>query len=483
MLAFKDKKIYFIGIKGVGLTMLAQFLARSGNQVSGSDTAEIFLTDAVLRREKIPVRSPFAAANLPDRPDLIVYSSAYTAANNPELAYIRNQPHLFRGVPLLKYGAALGSVFNHYQGIAICGSHGKTTTSAWLGYVLDKAGFSPNVLVGSRVPQFKSSGLAGRSRLFIAEVDEYQDKLQYFQPHGVVLNNIDYDHPDFFKTRAAYTAVFRRFIKKIPRQGFLVINGADEEIGKIKRSCPGKIISYALAGDSGLIRLGQAVSQATSLVDYLAEDFRRVGDYQSFTVKVAGRFWGKFKIRLSGRHNIANALAVIAVARRLGVSRAAIRRHLAGFRGTERRGQILGHYRRALIMDDYAHHPTEIKATLAGLKERYPRRRLIVVFHPHTFSRTRTLFADFVKSFSLADKLIILDIYASAREKRGGVSSRELVGKIVAHNRRERISQEALYLPAQRQAEKYLRQHLQAGDILVLMGAGDVFRLGQALLA
>jgi len=468
MFDFRNKKIYLIGIKGVGLTMLAQFLARTGNEVSGSDTAEVFLTDQVLRREKIEVKAPFAAANIPQSPDVIIYSSAYEDSDNPEMNYWRANPEKFKSTLVLSYAAALGAIFNRYKGIAVCGSHGKTTTSAWLGYVLQRAGRSPNVLVGSRVPQFKGSSLVGRSPYFIAEVDEYQNKLRYFQPQGVVLNNIDYDHPDFFKSPSAYFRVFREFIKKVPRAGFLIINQADAEIRRISRFCPGKIISYS------------TVPQMRA--DYQATDFRQEAGSQFFKVAFSRRSLGEFRIRLAGKHNITNALAVIAAARRLGLPLAAIKKGLASFRGTDRRAQVLGHYRGALIIDDYAHHPTEIQATLAGFKERYPRRRLIVVFHPHTFTRTQKLFKDFIKSFALADEVIVLDIYGSAREKQGGVSSRELAEGIKRFNQRRAIPQGVRYLPLARQATAYLKKSLAPNDLVVLMGAGDVFRIGQDLL-
>ncbi len=193
----KKQQVYMVGIKGVGMTMLAQFLASQGNIVSGSDVKDTFLTDKVLASLKIKVFTPFSQNNLPKNPDLIIYSSAFNSKNNPELNFIENNP-AYKSVKILSYAEALGKIFNQQKGIAVCGSHGKTTVSAWLGYVLWKADKNPSVLVGSSVPQFKSSGISGDSKLLIAEVDEYQNKLRYFQPQGVVLNNIEYDHPRLF---------------------------------------------------------------------------------------------------------------------------------------------------------------------------------------------------------------------------------------------------------------------------------------------
>jgi len=467
----KKQNIYCIGVKGVGMTMLAQFLASKGNKISGSDVADVFLTDRVLRKAKIKVFSPFAVKNIPNKIDTVIYSTSQDLKNNPEIAFIKNNPARFKNIRVLTYAEALGQVFNQYQGIAVCGSHGKTTTSAWLGYVLAKAGTKPNVLVGSRVPQFDGSGLSGSSKNFIAEVDEYQNKLQYFKPHGVVLNNIDYDHPDFFKTPAAYAKVFADFVKKIPARGFLIINKRDQESQKIKKFCRGKIISYDLV--SGSYGAG---------ADYLAYDVKTQGIFQSFAVSYQGEALGRFKIKLWGEHNILNALAVIAAARELKVSWSAIRQHLANFQGTDRRAQILGKYKGALIIDDYAHHPTEVRSTLAGLRRHYPNKNIVTVFHPHTFTRTKALFKDFAAAFADTDELVVLDIYGSAREKQGDVSSRELVTAIRKHNKTKRTKQPVQAIATIPQVVRYLKPKLQAQDILVLMGAGDVFRVAGQLI-
>lgn len=464
----KIKNIYLIGVKGVGMTMLAQFLARKGNKLIGSDIEDTFLTDKVLKKAKIIVYSPFDIKNIPTHADLIVHSSAFNVSNNVELAYIKNNPDKFKNIPLLSYAEALGAVFNEYSGIAVCGSHGKTTTSAWLGYVLEKAGKSPSVLVGSRVPQFNGSSLLGKSKYFVAEVDEYQNKLQYFKPQGVVLNNIEFDHPDFFKDLAAYTKVFADFVKKIPENGFLVINNRDSETKKIKKYCHGQILTYDILRND----------KSAETVNYLAHDLKIEKTYQTFSVNNLG----KFKISLWGEHNIYNALAVIASARALKVSTADIKKHLASFKGTERRAQILGKYKGATIIDDYAHHPTEIKTTLEGIRKHYSKNNLVTVFHPHTYTRTKALFKDFVKSLGATDELIVLDIYGSAREKQGGVSSAELVNEIIKYNKKNNIIQNVSNISNIEKAIKYLKPRLSNKDVLLLMGAGDVFRVGESLL-
>jgi UDP-N-acetylmuramate--alanine ligase len=487
----KNKNIYFVGLKGVGLTMLAQFLASRGNKVSGSDIKDVFLTDKVLRDAKIKVFSPFDTRNIPDKLDRLIYSTAYNFQNNPELAFVKNNPARFKNVRVLSYPEALGEIFNQYYGLAVCGSHGKTTVTAWLGYVLWCAGKKPNVLVGSRVPQFRGSALVGAAKYFVAEVDEYQNKLRYFQPRGVILNNIDYDHPDYFKTPAAYTKVFADFVKKIPARGFLIVNRRDQEIRKIKRHNRGRTISYDLVTGASIAANKMSVIAETLAADYLAYDWQKENGRQFFRVACRGggkggrgaKYLGRFEIALWGEHNILNALAVIATARELKVSLPAIKKHLAAFRGTERRAQILGKYRGALLIDDYAHHPTEIRETLKGLRDRYPDRKILTVFHPHTFTRTKAFFADFARSFIISDELIILDIYGSAREKQGGTSSRQLAAAVRVHNRNHGIVQTVKHIPSMTAAVKYLKNKLGNGDLLLLMGAGDVFRVGDRLLS
>lgn len=504
------KKIYMIGIKGVGMTMLAQFLFANRKEVSGSDIAEKFMTDAALKKSKIKVIEKFDEKNIPADADLMIYSSAYNKENNPEVAKA-----LAGKKKALSYAEAMGQVFNQKYGIAVAGSHGKTTTTAWLGYVLGKAGVKPNVMVGANVPQFGGFSLTGQSDYLIIEADEYQNKLKYFQPKGVLLNNIDYDHPDFFPTEADYENVFIEFIKKIPKKGFLIANFDDQVIRKIANvNCKGRVIGYAvdleqsqsLAGDCGattpvLAKGGDA--------DYIAYDIKANNGKQFFKVKMgmdevmsqspagdcdatkkshAGdcgatrNCLGDFSIQLAGRHNISNALAVIAAAIEMEVELKDIRKYLEEFSGTARRMQKLGEYNGALIYDDYAHHPTEIKATLAGARELFLKNKLIVVFHPHTFTRTKALLNDFARSFGDADEVIILDIYGSAREPRGGVHSRDLVEKIEIKNRESGIKQSIKYIAALGECEQYLRDNIGRGDVVLLMGAGDVFRIGENLV-
>lgn len=462
----KYKSVYLIGIKGVGMTMLAQFLKEKGASVSGSDISDKFLTDVVLKKEKIKVYN-FSEKNIKKGIGLVIHSSAYSEKNNVEMASLAT-----RKIKSLTYAEALGDIFNHHYGVAVCGSHGKTTTTAWLGYVLWKASLKPNVLVGSSVPQFKGSGLVGSSNLFVAEADEYQNKLQYFNPQGVVLNNIDYDHPDFFKNKTAYKKVFKDFVSKIKSTGWLVANDNDKQIKSLYPHVKGWILNYDLVEDEA------TYLNKKDKVRFIAYNYYLKDGFQYFTVNDLG----EFKIKMLGRHNVYNALAVIAASFALGLEIPEIKKHLATFAGTTRRAEYLGDFKDVPIFDDYAHHPTEVKATLSAFAEAYPKKRLVAVFHPHTFTRTLALFDDFKKSFKDADELIIIDIYGSAREQQGGTSSQKLIKAIKLWNKEQGINQVIIYKKDLAEVEIYLRERLKTNDLLLLMGAGDIFRVGQSLL-
>lgn len=464
----KVKKIYMVGIKGVGMTMLAEFLVAHNYQVRGSDTADVFMTDAVLAKSHITVYEGFSIEHLQDRPDVVVYSLAYSEDTHPELQEAKKQ-----NLKMVSYSEALGAIFNSYYGVAVCGSHGKTTTSAWLGFVLWKALLHPNVMVGAAVPQYGGASLTGSSNYLIIEADEYKNKLQYLNPKMILLNNIDFDHPDYFLTIESYQKVFSDFIARLPKSGRLIANYDDEQIRHIcEKGTDGEVISYALH------------TQA----DYMVENIRYQAGRQFFKVCLRStdqqvseenetNDLGDFSILLSGQHNISNAVAVIIAALEIGVELHLVRRYLGEFTGTARRMQVLGEYQEAIIIDDYAHHPTEIVATLEAISQKYSGKKIRVVFHPHTFSRTKALLTSFGKSFSQADEVIVLDIYGSAREEQGGISGAEVVQEI-KRNGHEQVQ----FIPTLQAVENYLRSSAQAGEVIVLMGAGDVFKIGEQLL-
>jgi UDP-N-acetylmuramate--alanine ligase len=483
------KKIYFIGIKGVGMTAIAQVLKLRGADVVGSDTHEKFFTDEVLTKSGIKFYEGFDAAHLAaEKPDLVIYSTAYTD-ENVELATARKS-----GVAILSYPEALGQILKEGFGIAVCGTHGKTTTTAMLGFVLQELGADPTVIVGSAVPQLGGNARAGRGEHVVIEADEYQNKFLYFYPQAIVLTSAEYDHPDFFKTEEDYFDAFRKFVAKIPADGFLVACADDKNVKEISASPPGKIISYGLSAGDWQAKINPSPSLP----------LEKGEGGVSFEVLEKGESRGIFKIKLLGNHNVANALAVIAVAKELGFDLGKIREALEKFSGAVRRFEIKGEAAGVLVIDDYGHHPTEIRVTLEAARQKYPDKKIWCVFHPHTFTRTKALLSDFSKSFGAADKTIVIDIYGSAREVTGGVSSQDLVELIngvtpcVAFARSEatpprrgvsltrsaikKEGKDALYIPTIKEAADFLVREVKNGDVVITMGAGDVWRVGELLL-
>ncbi len=460
----KIKTIYMIGIKGVGMTMLAEFLAHDGFSISGSDTAETFMTDSVLQKAGIKVFQGFDESNLNEDADLVVYSTAYNETNNVEL-----NKAIAKKMKVATFAQTLGEVFNGRHGVAVCGSHGKTTTTAWLGYVLAECGIKSNVMVGAQVPQFGGASLTGDSNYLVIEADEYQNKLQYFNPKMILLNNIDFDHPDFYEDEAAYEQAFIEFIFKLPKSGILIANFDDEIVKRLSKAyCHARIIGYGKSDDA----------------DYRISGIEWDGQKQYFKLQMRDDEGlsdvGEFSILLNGEHNVHNAAAVIIAAIELNADLHLIRRAVGEFTGTARRMQKMGEFNKAIIIDDYAHHPTEIKATLQALKQKYDNKKLRIVFHPHTFSRTQALIDDFAKSFSKADEVIVLDIYSSAREEKG-----EITGEQVAEYISQNLGPKKLvkYLGTLDEVEHYLRTTAMEGDLILLMGAGDVFRIGERLVS
>jgi UDP-N-acetylmuramate--alanine ligase len=465
-------------LKGAGTSALARILKAQGIEVSGSDEGDHFYFD-MLQIENIPVAHKFSSENILSDIDLVIYSTAFKKETNIELAQA-----IESRIKTVSYPEALSLLFQDKFGISVSGTHGKTTTTAWLGYVLREAGISPNVLVGSKVSQFDGNVLVGKSDYFIVESDEYQNKLKYYTPRAVLLNNIEYDHPDFFASGKEYLDVFIEFLKKIPQKGFLIANFDDKNIRKIASvNCRCRVISYAI----------------DEAADYVAYNIKSEAGKQFFQVKLSAEYdedsddlaiteLGEFSIMLMGRHNIYNALAVIAGAIELGLELSVIRTHLETFLGTARRMQEMGKYRGAILVDDYAHHPTEIKASLDGIRQKYPNKNITTVFQPHTYTRTKALLNDFAKSFDNTDELILLDIYGSAREQQGGVHTKDLELQLKinptsqklrgARNEKLKIN----YFSDNSDCTEYLRDKIGTNDIVVFMGAGDVYSIGEELL-
>ncbi len=445
----KVKKVYFVGIKGGGMSALARLLKGKGFEVSGSDVEEEFFSDQLLSASGIEVFTPFTQSNIPTDADLFIYSTAYTPDHNEEVAYLQN----FSKVPVLSYPEAVGEIMSLYRTIAIAGTHGKTTTTALISFILQRAGYDPSAIIGSAVPQFKGNALVGQSPLLVVEADEYQNKFRYYQPDILLVNNIDWDHPDFFADQKSYLDTFIDFINKVPNGGFVVANHDDQMVRRAVEQSKSKaeIIWF---------------SRQEREVDWFIEDSNFDDRWQYFSIYKQGEKWQAGKSQLFGRFNLSNITAAVALTAKLGVSAEKLMAAVADFQGTVKRFEYKGEVKGIKMYDDFAHHPSEIKATLQMARRRFADKKIIVVFQPHTYSRTQKFFTDFSKSFAGIDQVIILDIFSSAREKKGEISSAQLVEAINKEKGR------AIYLPTAREACIWLKDKLQAGDILITMGAG-----------
>ena len=468
------KKIYCIGIKGAGMTAVAEILQSRGIAVSGSDTKEVFYTDEILKRLDIQVKEEFTEGNIPDDCDLIVYSTAYNEDNNVEVKEAKTS-----GVQMMSYPEMLGVLFQEKLGIAVCGTHGKTTTTAMLAEAFSFAGKNPSAIVGSQVIAWQGSALAGDGEYFIAESDEYQNKLRFYQPWSAILTSVDWDHPDFFPDMTSYKEVFKTFVAKIPKNGYLVVWGDSADTIDVAKSATCQILTYGF-GEDNLYRI-------------MSHESRIMGNVamQSFEVFYDEKSLGEFETPLSGKHNVLNSTAVIALSHAVGLDLEKIKIALAQVKGTSRRFETIGKFNDALLIDDYAHHPDEIKPTLSGARARFGDQKIWTVFHPHTFSRTKALLQDFAQSFDDTEHVVVIGTYGSAREQGGPASTRgddrsstqggeasseDLVKLINKYNHGK-----AEYIPTIDEAVEYFKEKSGQYDVLITMGAGDVWRVAEKL--
>ncbi len=445
----KVKKVYFVGIKGGGMSALARLLKGKSFEVIGSDVEEEFFSDQLLSASGIEVFSPFSQSNIPADADLFIYSTAYTPDYNEEVAYLQN----FSKVPVLSYPQALGEMMSLYRTIAISGTHGKTTTTALVSFILWQAGYDPSAIVGSSVPQFKGNALVGQSPLLVVEIDEYQNKFRYYHPDILLVNNIDWDHPDFFADQDSYLNTFARFIGRIPAGGFIVANYDDQMVRRAVEQSGSKAEIIWFSGHD-------------REVDWFIEDSNFDDSWQYFSIYKQGEKWWAGKSQLFGRFNLSNIVAAVALTAKLGVPAEKLIAAVADFQGTVKRFEYKGEFNGIKMYDDFAHHPSEIKVTLQMARRRFVKQKITVVFQPHTYSRTQKFFTDFSKSFAGIDQVIILDIFSSARERQGEINSAQLVKAI------NKQGVNAVYLPTAKEASAWLKDRLQAGDILITMGAG-----------
>lgn len=464
----KIKKAHFIGIKGSGIVGIVEILHSMGIKVTGSDTNEKFFTESTLKKLGIKYAEKFNAKNIPADADLVVYSTAYNENNNVEWKAAKE-----RKILMVSYPQILAQLFNEKYGIAVSGTHGKTTTSAMLATALKEAGVDPTAIIGSKVINWGGNALVGKGEFFVAETDEYQNKLSLYNPKAAILTSCDWDHPDFFKTFKDYKKVFSDFASKIPKIGFLAVWGDSVDTLEVAQNAKCEIIKYGFNEDNDVrIRIANTKIQ-NEIADKLNVENKKL---QEFKVFYGNEDLGKFEIKLFGRHNALNASAAIAVCKKLGLDMERVREALRDFNGTSRRFEYIGERNGAILIDDYGHHPEELKATLKSAKEIYPDKTIWAIFHPHTFTRTKALLSEFSQSFDDADKVVVLDIYGSAREEQGGVHSSELVELINKYNYNK-----AEYIPMIDEVVKRLKKEIGKNDVVIAIGAGNVWEVVEKL--
>jgi UDP-N-acetylmuramate--alanine ligase len=451
------ENVYMIGIKGSGMIAFVEIFHALGKNVFGSDVAEKFFTDATLQKLGIDYAEGFSKENIAkhEKIDLVVHSTVYNVDNNVEVTYAKEQ-----GLRLLSYPEMIGLFSQGKKTIAVCGTHGKTTTSAMTTLALKECGADPTAIIGSRVKQLDSNVAVGNSEILVIEADEYQNKLANYSPFGVVLLNVDFDHPDFFPSIKEYKEVFVQFVKRIPAEGFLIIYADDANALEVAKKASCKVVIYG------------AFQKKDGQRAQIEKEFLTAGiEKLEFCV-----IDESLKLKVPGKHNKLNATATIAVCVQLGFDYDKAKKAVEEYEGVARRFEEIGKRNGALVIDDYAHHPTEIRATLAAAKEKFPEKKLICVFHPHTFTRTKALFAEFAKSFADADEVIVLDIYGSAREKQGGVSSKELVDEIC------KFQQNVKHIATIEDVFEDLRNRISNKEVVLTVGAGDVDKLARMLV-
>jgi UDP-N-acetylmuramate--alanine ligase len=447
------EKIHFVGIGGIGMSGIAEVLLNLGYKVSGSDLRHSETTErlASLGGE---IHIGHARENLVDVN--VVVTSTAVRDDNPEV--VEAQARL---IPVIPRAEMLAELMRMKYGIAIAGTHGKTTTTSMVATVLTHGGIDPTIVIGGKLNTLGSNAKLGQGKFLVAEADESDGSFLKLSPTIAVVTNIDADHLDFYSGIEEIKDIFVDFINKIPFFGLAVLCLDDRNVAEVIPRVKKRFITYGLS------------TQA----DIRATQIRLAGNSTSFTTHYKGDRMGEISYSMPGAHNVLNALACIAVAMELDVPFERIREGFAQFGGVGRRFQIKGEVREIMVVDDYGHHPAEIRATLAAAKNGWPDRRLVVAFQPHRYTRTKELFDEFVTAFYDADILILTDIYAASEKPIEGVSSDALARAIRRHGQKD-----VTYIADREAISGHLAGIVQPGDIVLTLGAGNIWQAGEALL-
>ena len=449
----KKIHIHFIGIGGSGMSGLALILLDSGYSVSGSDIASSKITSRLADKGAIIFKGH--NENNVENADLVVISSAIHESN-PEIKGAKN-----RKITMIKRAEMLARIMDNKYGIAVAGTHGKSTTASMISLLLEKGGFDPTVVVGGELNNFKNNAKLGKGNHIVVEADESDGSFLELNPRMAVVTNIEDDHLDHYGNMENILKDFKKFIDKVPNNGRVILCKDCENTKGLAKQCRRNYISYGIFTEA----------------DLMAKDIELDKLNSKSKIYWHGERICELYLKVAGYHNILNALAAIAVARELGINFTEIAKTLETFQGVHRRMEIIANLDdKILILDDYAHHPTEIKASLSALKSGWQDRRIIAVFQPHRYSRTKLLAEKFGKAFFDADCVIINDIYSANESPISGISGETIFKEVKKSNHRK-----VKYLPFKEDILSYLSEIVRPGDIIITMGAGDIWTVGQEL--
>ena len=450
----KPIHVHFIGIGGISMSGLAEILLAAHFTVSGSDSKESPLTDLLTSRGATIYYGP-RADNIKDGTDLVVYTAAIHP-DNPEY-----KAAVEKGIPMMTRADLLGQLMTNYKtSIAVSGTHGKTSTTSMASHILLAAEKDPTISVGGILKAIHGNIRVGGHDTFITEACEYTNSFLSFFPTISIILNIDADHLDFFKDIDDIRHSFRLFAEKLPENGILIINSDIPNYEEITKGLPCRIVTYGSSADSEY-----------SASDITFDDHA----HPTFTFVKKGQPVAQVSLKVPGIHNVWNATAALALGDLLGIDIETMKKGLSEFSGADRRFEKKGEIGGVTIIDDYAHHPTEIMATLKAAKN-CPHKKLWCVFQPHTYTRTKALMDDFAKALSMADEVVLADIYAARETDNLGITSDTLREKI------EALGTPAHYFRSFDAIENYLLENAESGDLLLTMGAGDVYQIGEHIL-
>ncbi|WP_306601881.1 UDP-N-acetylmuramate--L-alanine ligase [Geothrix sp. 21YS21S-2] len=450
----KIQHIHFVGIGGIGMSGIAEVLVNLGYQVSGSDLKESAVTQ---RLSGLGVQVAVGHdAKCIEGAQVVVISSA-VKGDNPEVVAARAAK-----IPVIPRGEMLAELMRMKYGIAIAGSHGKTTTTSMVAQVLSQGGIDPTIVIGGKLGAIGSNAKLGKGPFLVAEADESDGSFLLLSPTIGVITNVDREHLDHYRDLAEIMDAFSQFGNKVPFYGSVFVCMDDPNVAMLRPRLKRQVRTYG----------------TNPQVDIRALDIRMEGWRALFRVRAFGEDLGEFSIGVPGHHMVLNALATIGVALELGVERDVIRASLASFTGADRRFQKKGERKGVTVIDDYGHHPTEIAATLAAARKGFPDKRIVVAFQPHRYSRTQALLEEFGRAFFDADVVLVTDIYAASEPPIPGLTGRSVVDAILAHGQRD-----ASYVPRVDDLAKVLDGLTEAGDLVITMGAGTITTAGPSFLA